>query len=82
MTVEDGEDNNDVNVSRKNATHKPEFQQLNGTISAFIDVNNSGAEGSASDDCFDKMYKESDPLQPKVIKSRLSHKIKESKEVS
>lgn len=82
MAVEDGEDNNDVNVSRKNATHERKFQQLNGTISDFIDENNSGAEGSASEDCFDKMHKESDPLQPKVIKSRSSHKIKESKEVS
>lgn len=82
MAVEDGGEDNDVNVLRTNVTHQQQCQQLNGTISGFIDENNSGAEGSASDDCFDKMHKESDPLQPKVIKSRSTHKIKESKEVS
>lgn len=53
-------------------------QQPNGSIGGgFSDENNSGAEGSASDDCGDKMAKESDPLQPKMVKSRSSHKVKE-----
>lgn len=82
MAVEDGGEVNDVNVSKTDATHQQLCQQLNGTISGLFDENNSGAEGSASDDCFDKMHKESDPLQPKVIKPRSTHKIKESKEVS
>lgn len=79
MAVEDGGEDNDVNVLRQQ-----QCQQLNGTISGFIDENNSGPEGSAFDDCYDKMHKESDPLQPKTIKSRSTHiiKIKESKEVS
>lgn len=44
--------------------------------------NNSMAEGSGSDDCGDKLAKESDPLQPKMVKSRSLHKVKEVKEVS
>lgn len=51
-------------------------QHPNGSI-GLIDENNSGAEGNASDDCGDKMAKESDPLQPKMLKSRSSHKVKE-----
>lgn len=53
-------------------------QQPNGSVGAGLtDENNSGAEGSASDDCGDKMAKESDPLQPKMVKSRSLHKVKE-----
>lgn len=58
--------------------------QTNGSIGGgFSDGNNSCAEadGSASDDCGDKMAKESDPLQPKMVKSRSAHKVREIKEV-
>lgn len=79
MAVEDGGEDN---VSKTNVSHLQKCQQSNGTISGFIDGNNSGAEGTASDDCFDKMHKESDPLQPKAIKSSSTHKIKVCKEVS
>lgn len=65
-------------------------QQTNGSIGGggggggFSDENNSCAEadGSASDDCGDKMAKESDPLQPKMVKSRSAHKVREVKEVT
>lgn len=40
------------------------------------------ADGSGSDDCGDKMATESDPLQPKMVKSKSSNKMKEPKEVS
>lgn len=57
-------------------------QQPNGSVGGGLsDENNSGAEGSASDDCGDKMAKESDPLQPKMVKSRSSHKVKEVREL-
>lgn len=49
----------------------------------FIDESTSLAEGSGSDDCGDKlMAKESDPLQPKMVKSRSAHKFRDVKEVS
>lgn len=52
--------------------------QPNGSVGGDLsDENNSGAEGSASDDCGDKMAKESDPLQPKMLKSRSANKTKE-----
>lgn len=52
-------------------------QQPNGSVGGGLsDENNSGAEGS-SDDCGDKMAKESDPLQPKMVKSRSLNKVKE-----
>lgn len=82
MAVEDGGKDNDVNVSKTDVTHQRICQQLNGTLSGLFDENNSGADGSLSDDCFDKMHKESDPLQPKVIKAHSTNKIKETKEVS
>lgn len=66
-------------------------QQVNGSIGGggggacggFSDGNNSCAEadGSASDDCGDKLANESDPLQPKMVKSRSAHKVREIKEV-
>lgn len=85
---DNGYEKNDANTSgRKSVNHQQQQkqqqqrQQSNGSISGFIDENNSGAEGSASDDCGDKMATESDPLQPKMLKSRSAHKIKEVKEV-
>lgn len=68
-------------------------QQTNGSIgnggggggggSGLNDGNISCAEadGSASDDCGDKLATESDPLQPKMVKSRSAHKVREIKEV-
>lgn len=48
----------------------------------FIDESNSLAEGSGSDDCGDKLTaKESDPLQPKMPRSRSAHKFRDVKEV-
>lgn len=68
MEVEDGGEESDINVSRTNAINQQKSQKLNGTISGFI--------GSYP------LHKESDPLQPKAIKSRSTYKIKEVKEVS
>lgn len=52
-------------------------QHPNGSIGGgYSDENNSLAECSASDDCGDKMAKESDPLQPKMVKSRSLNKVK------
>lgn len=89
MLNEEGNRNNDGNVANTNLSDVrrtisttsgtlSNHQQPNGSVGdGFNDENNSGAEGSASDDCGDKMAKESDPLQPKMIKSRSSHKVKE-----
>ncbi|XP_055317230.1 sodium-dependent serotonin transporter [Sitodiplosis mosellana] len=61
-----------------NHQQQQQQQQPNGSVGGGLsDENNSGAEGSVSDDCGDKMAKESDPLQPKMVKSRSSHKVKE-----
>lgn len=90
MTNEEGNEENDGkpvlgNIRRTTSTTSGTIanHQANGSIGGgFSDENNSCAEGSASDDCGDKLAKESDPLQPKMIKSRSLHKVKEVKEVN
>lgn len=98
MTNDGGNDENDngntkptvSNVCRTTSTSSVTIanrQQTNGSIGGgggggVSDENNSCAEGSASDDCGDKMAKESDPLQPKMVKSRSAHKVREVKEVT
>lgn len=91
MTIEEGIRNNenDGSGANKNSSviHRTisaasgtlsNHQHPNGSVGGgFSDGNNSGAEGSASDDCGDKMAKESDPLQPKMVKSKSLHKVKE-----
>lgn len=75
-------DNGD-NIRRDNGIACNDGRRNGSTGTAFIDENYSLAEGSGSDDCGDKlMAKESDPLQPKLVKSRSMHKFREVKEVS
>lgn len=76
-----GANKNSSNIHRSTSTASgtlSNHQQPNGSVGGGLsDENNSGAEGSASDDCGDKMAKESDPLQPKMVKSRSLNKVKE-----
>lgn len=92
MTNEKSNGNDDDGSSSGAATNRPADrrpivsattsaqdtpQHPNGSIGGgYSDENNSLAECSASDDCGDKMAKESDPLQPKMIKSRSLNKVK------
>lgn len=93
MTNEEGNRNNgnDGSGPNTNSDILRTISTASGTLSnhqhsnsslGLSDENNSGAEGNASDDCGDKMAKESDPLQPKMLKSRSSHKVKEVIRVS
>lgn len=93
-TMSNEEDNNEF---KKNCTNMSDKKAIidghpNGDIGftsgnrSDICDDNTGSEGmadgSGSDDCGDKMATESDPLQPKMVKSKSSNKIKEPKEVS
>lgn len=78
------DNNGDSGRQRDNGIAAGNDGRPNGSVGTpFIDESTSLAEGSGSDDCGDKlMAKESDPLQPKMVKSRSAHKFKDVKEVS
>lgn len=78
MSIQENTDNND-NKSVNNDPMSSDTQ-INGGANA--DEYSSTAEGSAYDECDDKVVKESEPLQPKMARSKSGHKLKEVKEVS
>lgn len=76
-------DDNGDNVRRDNGITCNDGRPNGSLGTPFMDESTSLAEGSGSDDCGDKlMAKESDPLQPKMVKSRSALKFRDVKEVN
>lgn len=78
MSIKENSDSNDNTSANDEAMSSD--AQINGGANA--DEYSSTAEGSGYDECDEKTVKESEPLQPKMVKSKSGHKLKEVKEVN
>lgn len=70
------------NNSSLNGNQNSDTLSNGNTGSGFADENNSQIDANAFDYVDNKMASESDPLQPKMTKSKSGHKLKEAREVS